>query len=356
MQIFLNIAITFALMFWPIMFMMSPMMLGAPGADNDKSALTGMLLFLCYPVGIFLLLWIFNGSYFGFRGFTLTIISIVVIALAFSLFGYISLFSNLARGIANSGYSIADDQVYYDGKLIETADSESFIDFKENEFRSSWHAKDKNYFYYSGVIVEGAIPDNIQKTDINGDVYWLNSTQVIYGDKILPGANPDKFSGFEDFRGWTYSISNGQYFVYINGKRLPDVDKDTFTPLSEFIGKDKSHIFEQDKMILSETDARNFELFDDHSFGKDNNYIYYMAHVKPFAIEGIDLESFEILDWSYLKDKNHIYYTHQYKSIEKLNQIDVASFEITDYDESTNSHARDKNHYYYGAKIVGDRE
>ena len=360
MQIFINIFITFALMFWPFVFAMSPMMLDVPGSDNDKSQLVFIVLLLSYPISISLLLWIFGGSYFGVRGFTLTIISTIVIAIAFAVFGYFGMLSNLAKGIANSGYSIANNEVYYDGKRIDGADSASFVILDGDKFGHSIsrYAKDRNQFYYGGVVVKGAIPDNLKKVDIDGDIYWLNSTQIIYDNMILLGANPDQFFGFEGFRyrGWTYSINNEQYFVYINGKHLPDVDRDSFTPLNEFVAKDKHHIYEKDEIILPEAEAESFELFEDHSFGKDKNHVYYMAHVKPFAVEDIDIESFEILDWSYLRDKNHIYYTHQYKSIEKLEQIDVASFEVTDYDESTNSHARDKSHYYYGAKIVGNRD
>ena len=108
MQIAINISITFAFMFWPIIFMMSPMMLGAPGADNDKSQVISVMLFLSYPIGISLLLWIFGGSYFGVKGFKLTIICVAVIVIGFALFGYFGTLSNLAKGIANTGYSIAN--------------------------------------------------------------------------------------------------------------------------------------------------------------------------------------------------------------------------------------------------------
>ncbi len=357
MQITLNIIVSLAFMFWPFIFMMSPMMLDAPGSENNKANLTFIVLLLSYPIGISLLLWLFGGNYFGVNGLVLSIISTIVVVIAFSIFGYFGMLSNLARGIANSGYSIADNRVYYDGKLIEGADSGSFVILENDRysFSISRYARDENYFYNDGVIVEGVISDNLQKTDINGDTYWQNSTQIIYGDQILAGANPDSFAGFEGFGGWAYSISNEQYFVYIYGKRLPDVDRKSFTPLNEFIAKDKNHIFEKENIILLGADAQSFELCDDHDFGKDNDHVYYMAHLQPFSIKDIDVESFEILDRGFLRDRNHIYYTHQYKSIEKLEQVDAASFEVTAYDESTNSDARDKNHYYYGEKIMGNR-
>lgn len=347
-------------MFWPFIFMMSPMMFDAPGSENDKSSVISALLFLSYPIVISLVLWMFGGNYFGVNGFTLTIISTAVIVLGFTVFGYFGMLSNLAKGIANSGYSIANSEVYYDGNRIDDADSESFVVLEGEgySYNNLWHAKDKNYLYYSGVIVQGANTENLKPVKVYDDTYWLNSTQVIYGDGILPGANPDQFSGFEGIglRGWTYSIRDEQYFVYFYGKRLPDVDRDSFTPLSEFFAKDKHHIFEKDQAILPDADAESFELFEDHSFGSDKNRIYYLAHTQPFSIKDIDKESFEILGWNYLGDKNHIYLIHQYKSIEKLDQIDVASFEVTAYDELTRSHARDKNHFYYDGEVVSNRE
>lgn len=359
MQIAINIFITFAFMFWPIIFMMSPMMLGAPGADNDKSQVISVMLFLSYPIGISLLLWIFGGSYFGVKGFKLTIICVAVIVIGFALFGYFGTLTNLAKGIANTGYSIANNRAYYGGKRIDGADGASFVILDNDKFghSMSWYAKDRSHFYYQGVAVDGAIPDNFKKVEINGDIYWLNSTQVIRDDIVLVGADPNHFYGFEGDRhdGWTYSIGGEQYFVYSRGKRLPDVDRDTFTPLTELVAKDKFHIYERDKIILPEADASSFELLEDHSFGKDKNQIYYLNHLQPFAIKDIDRESFEILDESYIRDKNHVYFIHRYKSIEKLDQIDVTSFEVTPYDESTSSHARDRNHYYYDEKIAGNR-
>ena len=357
MQIFINISITFALMFWPFLFAMSPMMLDSPGSENDKSHLIRMMLILSYPIGIFLLLWLFGGNYFSVRGFTLFTISTVVIAIAFLAFGYYSMLSNLTRGIANSGYSIADNRAYYDGKSIDGADSKSFtvLEEMESNFSASVYAKDRKHFYYAGAIVEGVISGNFQKTIINQDTYWVNSTQVIYMDRILPGANPDNFSGFEGFNRWTYSISNNKFMAYYSGKPLPDVDRKTFTPLNDFFAKDSNYIFEQEKIILSDAEADSFMILDDHDYGRDNNHIYYLSHLQPFAIKDIDPESFEILGGGFLRDKNHIYFTHQYKSIEKLEHVDITSFEVTHYDDSTNSNANDKNHYYYDEKIVGNK-
>ena len=357
MQILINIIVTFVLMFWPVMFMMSPMMFDAPGSDNNKSQLVTMMLILCYPIGLFLLLWIFGGSYFGFSGLKLAIISAVVIVFAYTVFGYFGMLFNLQKGIANTGYSVVDNHVYYDGKIIEAADGASFdtVDDEENPYTASDYALDKDHLYYSGKIVEGAFIDELKKVTVNRDTHWINKTQVIYNGNIMPGANPGDFGGFEGFAGWTHSMNNDQYLVFSYGVPLPAVDKATFTPLNDFIAKDNQHIFEKHKPILTEADAATFELLDDHDFGKDKNYIYYLATKLPFAVKGVDVASFEILERGYLKDKNSVYIVHQYESIEKLEQVDVDSFEATQYDDINKSEARDANHYYYDGKVVGDR-
>lgn len=358
MQLLINICVTFALMFWAILFMMSPMMFDAPGSENDKNHLITTMLILCYPIGIFIFYWIVGATYFGVSGFTSTWMSSLVIFTAFSIFGYFGMLSNLHSGIANTGYSIAENKVYYSGKLMENADSSSFVAFDDEQYRYSArdHARDRQHFFYRGKIIEGVIAENIQRTVVSGQTYWINDSQVIYDDKVLPGASPANFGGFEGYSGWSYSENDDKYLVYRSGELLPTVDKATFTPLNDFLAKDKNQVFENNQPILPEADAESFGLLENHDFGKDRNHIYYLATTNPFAIKDVDSSSFEILDGGYLRDKNNIYHVIQYKSVEKLEQADVASFEVTQYDEITKSGARDINHYYYDGKIVGSRK
>lgn len=264
---------------------------------------------------------------------------------------------NAQKGIANSGYSIAEDRVYYDAKLIDVADSGTFkvLENKRHYFSSDF-AADKQYFYCRGKVVDGFSVDNLKSVKVAGDIYWFNKSQVVYDDKILTGANPEQFGGFDNHAGWTYSINNGQYQVFSYGDPLPQVDKDSFTPLNDFIAKDRKHVFEKDTPILSGADSASFELFSNsHDFGKDKDHVYYIATKQPFLIDGADPESFEIYDRGYLKDKNNVYHVIQYQRIDTLTQADVQSFEETQYDDATKSEARDKNYYYYDGKVVGSR-
>ncbi|WP_444996200.1 DKNYY domain-containing protein [Aliikangiella sp. IMCC44359] len=356
MQIAINIVITLVLLYWPAMLMMSPMMFAAPGFDNDKKGIVTTLLFMCYPIGVFLLLWGLGGNYFGMSGFKLAGICALINLLVFWFFGYFKLLFNLQKGITNSGYSVTDNQAYFSAKLIPGADSSSFkiLEDETGLPARADYAADKNNLYYQGKLVEGASVENLQKQRVNSNDYWLNNTQVIYNGKIIPKANPQNFNGFEDHHSWTYTVNNDEYIVFSYGVALPSVDRKTFQPLSDFIAKDNQQIFYKEKQILAQADAATFELFDDHDFARDQTKVYYISADPPFEIEGVDPDSFEIFDRGYVRDSQNVYYVHQYERIEKL-KVDAASFEVTDYDEATQSTARDINHYYYDNKVVGDR-
>ncbi len=356
MQTFISIVATFFLLFWPLMFMMSPMMFDAPGSENDKSNVINMMLMLGYPVYIFFFMWIFGLSYFGISSFKLLIISIVVILLGFSLFGYFGILSNLLKGINNSGYSIVEQQVYYDGRPIE-ADTASFtiLDAGKHSLSASYYAKDHKHFYYDGKPVENAIPENIRPLNINRQLYWLNDSQVIYDDKIIPDAEPANFHGIDGFYAWTYSNNKDRFQVYCYGEPLPPVDRDSFIPLNDFYAKDKQQVFYKHEPVLADADAETFELFENHDFARDKNHVYYLSTQKPHVIEGADPASFEIYHRGYMKDINHVYHEIQYERIEIMEQADVTSFEETQYDDETRSEARDRNHYYYDGKVVGNR-
>ncbi len=356
-QTTVNIITTIAIMFWPLMFMTSPMMFDAPGSENDKSNVVILMLILCYPAVLFLFLWITGSSYFGIKASTMLVISCVVITTGFALFGYFGMLYNLYRGIANTGYSVVNDNVYYDAKPIKGADAKSFGLLNENSFGhfNRSYARDRQNLYYRGKALEGVIPDALEMKKLAGNTYLINKSQVIYYDKILPGAEPETFGDFDGFDNWTFSDNHNQYIVYSGSTPLPAVDKSTFKPLSSTIAKDHQHIFSQHTRILPEADTASFELLEDTDFARDNMHVYYLSTNEPFVIQGADPATFQVLDRGYLKDKNYVYHVQQYESVDKVEIADVDSFKVTHYDEDNKSEAFDKNHYYYDAKIVGDR-
>lgn len=356
MQILLNIGVTLALMFWPLLIMMSPMLFDAPGSENDLNGVSSALIFLAYPIFIFLLMGVFGARYFGLNSFICAAVSAAIIFCVFWLFGYFSMFSNLQKGIANSGYSITEKGVYYNAEKIEGADSESFTLYNKEDYQYDYsvsqYASDKSHFYFRGKAVEGVDPTDIEGKIIGYELYWLTDSQVIQGNKILAEANPQTFAAYDNVSGWTYSMTPEKSIIYSYGEVLKDVDFASFQPLSDFLGKDKQHIFKNTQVILSEADADTFQLLPDRDFGRDKNRVYYLATLNPFAIEGADPDSFEVLDRGYLKDKNHVYHVQQYESVDLMPMVDISSFVVTNYDEQTKSDAKDKLHFYYGGEVV----
>lgn len=357
MQIFVNIAVTFVLSFWPVMFMMSPMMFDAPGSVNDKNAIVNLMLVMCYPVGLFFILGITGIHYFGISGYKLAAASTVIIAFAFSIFGYYGLLLNAIKGIASSGYSVVVDKVYFDGKPIQGVDSQTFIFPAADKMRSaySYYARDKQHLYYRGKVVKDALAEDIHEVENSRGLYWHNNKQVLYDDKVLHGATPENFSPYKDFTGWARSDTGHEFNVFSYGKQLPTVDGESFAPLNDFYARDKNKIFFKDELILPGADAASFRLLSEHDFARDKNHVYYLSSKQPFIIGDADPASFEVFDRGYAKDKNNIFHVKQFAMVEKLGQADVASFEVTEYDEANRSEARDAKHYYFDGKIVGDR-
>lgn len=356
MKIFMHIVVTFVLMFWPIMFMMSPMAFDAPGSDNNKSNVVGMMLTLCYPIGLFLILGMLGINYFGVNSFKLALVSLTIILIAFSLFGYFGLLFNALRGIANSGYSVVGDTAYNDGKPIDGADGKTFRVLDSRRYSSLNHyALDRNHLYYDGKIVEDALAENIVEAGSGGSDYFRNSQQVIYRDMVLRGVAADGFAVFDRFANWAYSNIGSEYNVYYRGILLPAVEREAFVPLNDSFAKDKKQIFEGHTVVLTQADAASFELMRDRDFGKDNSQVYYLGTRPPVVVQDADPGSFEVLERGYARDRNHIFVIEQYANVVKLEQADIDTFEVTRYDDATKSEARDVNHYYYDGKVVGIR-
>lgn len=355
MIVLLNIITTFLLLFWPMMFMMSPMAFDAPGSTNDSSKIYSLILILCYPIAIFTLYTIFNIDYFGFKTEKLLVISSVVILVLFIFFGYFSLLFNAILGIANDGYSVVNNKVYYDGKVIRHADPGSFIDLSPDRYSGDRYAKDNNRVYYRGKVIEGVSSHNLKILEIAGDTYLKNDSYILLYGEIIPDANPDTFSAFKDINNWTYSITNSQFTAYFRGEKIASTDQITFTPLNEKIAKDNNNIYKYGEVVLNEADAKSFELIKYGRFAKDKNYVYLMDSNPPIKIDGIDTNSVEVLERDYLKDKNHIYFSGN-ENIETINEADVLSFTVTGYDHSTSSEAKDKNNFYFRGNIIEPHE
>lgn len=355
MHIVMSIITTFALMAWPLIVMMSPMMLAAPGAQDNKTAVLSVMLFLLYPVAIFILLGLFEVNYLGFNSFLLAKISTVVVCIVFVVFGYSSLFINMIKGVPNSGYAVVNEKVYFSGNVLTGADPDSFITYDqkdyENDHSASLYASDKHSFYYFGKRVASVDPLNIKGRFIGHTLYWFNDTQVILRNQIIEAANPHTFASIDE--NWSYSEIDRVYSVYYSGKRLKSVDFDSFRVFFSAYAKDKNHIYYGANTIVPDADLSTFEILTTHyEFARDVNNIYYLCGSETHAVEGLDPNTFEEFERSYIKDKSAVYYHSDSDGVQRINEADVASFAVTDYEQRTHSDAGDKNYYYMRGEIV----
>lgn len=189
---------------------------------------------------------------------------------------------------------------------------------------------------------------------------------------------------------------DSSYFRYRNCVWLGDskikqslfscADPDTFIVLGDIFSKDKNNVYSFRNVVDGIEDVESFIVFNDYyrgdknqmydfyeginydgefrsrdvlvkntvidresfflisgGFAGDKNNIYFDSKI----IEGVDRESFEILDSNYFskyyaKDKNFVYYKTR-----KIDEADVSSFELIN-----DASARDKNNcYQYGKNI-----
>lgn len=331
------------------------MMLAAPGSQDNKTTVLSVMLFLLYPVAIFIFLGLFGINYLGLNSFLLAKISAIVVSVIFVFFGYSSLFINMIKGVPNSGYAVVNDTVYFSGKELTGADPNSFTAYDgqdyENEHSASLYASDKHSFYYFGKRVENVDPCNITGRLIGHTLYWFNDTQVVLRNQIIEAANPHTFACLDE--NWSYSETDGEYTIYYNAERLKSADFDSFRVLFGAYATDKSHLYYGADIIAPEADLKTFEILTTHyEFAHDINNIYYLSGSETHAVEGLDLNTFEELKRSYIKDKSAVYYHSYSDGVQRINEADVTSFAVTDYDETTHSDAGDKNYYYMRGEIV----
>ena len=125
---------------------------------------------------------------------------------------------------------------------------------------------------------------------------------------------------------------------------LPDIK--TFKALNSEYAVDKYTAYFQNNNI-QDSDSKTFELLDD--MGKDKNYVYINGQIVINEQTGkpLNLKNFTILkkdgDISFLKDKENIY-EFSGMHIEKIEGVDMNSFEVM-----KNGCGRDKNNIYFGS-------
>jgi len=210
-----NILVTFALMLWPMVWIVSIMGMGGPGASNNLSWMLQLLLFNSYPVWIFAVLSYNGATYWGLssHSFFLGVAALFLVLNAGLIY---SVYNLVVRGINNEGYSVAGGTVYWNAKPLQEAEAESFSQIIEKL------ALDKNRFYDSGRVLETtADPASFRALD---DLYYRDAKQVFYVPyyeiKLVDGADASTFEVIEETLNDVKSDARDAYFRYYSGEQV----------------------------------------------------------------------------------------------------------------------------------------
>lgn len=223
-------------------------------------------------------------------------------------------------------YSKDKNNIFFGDKKIENADIKSFEIIKGN------FSKDKNNVYYEHKKIENISPDGFKimltyplNVFKNKDNVYIYRPYDYYLEKRMLITIEDADS--ETFEVMKYPYFKDKKHIYYKNIKLNEADVDTFTAINEFFGKDKNSVYYKDKK-LSQVSTTGFEVVywnkdDKIHFLKTKNDIFYIENNKIEKIDGINAETFKILNGNFSRDKNNIFWKGK-----KLENININNFEI----------------------------
>jgi len=212
-------------------------------------------------------------------------------------------------------------------------------------YANCFYAKDKNYVYHKGEIIEGANPDNF--IVILSEVSYSKDNESVYFEsKKIEGADLQTFELVNSVYIYLFSYAKDKNSIFKNGVRMA-YDVSTFRLLVEQppYTIDKSGIYFNDSLLkgsLSE-DYRILKNTIYHQYAAreyliSNNKVFYQEN----EIKDADATTFQVVinkhtsgdyfscsvDYMIAKDKNYIYLNGQI-----MTKIDVKTFEIVDIND-----------------------
>ena len=185
--------------------------------------------------------------------------------------------------------------------------------------------------------------------------YIVGAHEITYNGEPLP-LNPDesKWLGM--------SIIKDSSHVFFLGQIVEWADAPTFEEVGPTFFRDKNglyreqiNVFSRNKLLplKGDFDGETLESVG-NVFFKDKNRVYYFDYnlgsgnnpLKPVRIEGIDVPTFEKVDYLWYADKNHIYFGG-WIDLRRCPEIDRPTFEVLTYQV-----AKDKNNVYYMTRFL----
>ena len=217
----------------------------------------------------------------------------------------------------DNGYFKDKNNIYYglSGNLykIKNADLQTFEVLTSPYSSSVYFAKDKNNVYYNGKKLDGIVPNDFEQIQS----YFIKDKNGIY-----------KFEEGENEQDLKITPINAK----IDFKNLKELDW-------KYFGDDKNiYYFDEDSFKkVDKADINSFERIDFTAFFKDKNNVYYEGE----KVEGIDMNSIEVVNGMCIKDKNSVFYEGK-----KLRNISPTNFNIFDSGMSYDIILVDKNGAY----------
>lgn len=331
--------------------MTSAMMFPTGDAANNTKNVLSVIAILLYPTYIGAIYWALDSSLFNISGRTLFFSSVVVVVLGMHLLGYTSMLFNVARQLNSSGYTIKEDKVYLDGKMIVGADPATFQSLTGNlqsniSVYENPYTKDKNKVYYRGELVKDANPGTVEVID-DYKLWLKDKSSVFYEGIKLEGVSSGNFI-----------LKNNSYIftpdkIFYRSKEIKGADSNSFILLRDSIAKDKNNIYYDDRVIFPQADTQSFQMYPEDGYasryGFDQKHLYdpYME----VTYRDVDIESFKGFERGYYTDNNAVY-TDVSGNLVKLEGANPKTFVVTDWNEETQSDANDGNLYFVNGDLV----
>ncbi|MEP7197417.1 MAG: DKNYY domain-containing protein [Saprospiraceae bacterium] len=244
--------------------------------------------------------------------------------------------------VLDYGFAIDDQKAYFNGNSFKIEDPSTFevIDFH--------FCKDQKYAYFNTKPIQGV--DGKSFLLLN-DHYAQDKDHYFYFGGVgaldpHPQVITDRSLSLELLN---YPFSKTQKAVYFETKIIKNLDPASAEVIGSGYIKDNKKVYCEIKEILN-ADPTSFTIpdqvqayGDSRFYAIDKNSAYYSFN----KIEGVDIQSFELVGLDYSKDKNHVYFRTQ-----KVNKADPKTFEVYNHGAGDED-AKDISNTYKRGVIVG---
>ena len=214
----------------------------------------------------------------------------------------------------NHVYAKDKNHVYFKGKRITQADTESFqiLDASWGHPNDRQHyAKDHENVYVRGKVLSKADPKTFRfYTDLG---FSHDDQYVFFEDRILEGSDGATFEVISEMSSTMEALyARDQNQAYYGDKILTMADPKTLTGITLDLAKDHQHVYDRGKVVPN-VHAETFEVIgpDNSKFFKDKDNVYSIIYDNEpntlKILKHIDVDTVEFGHYTFVNDKNGCY-------------------------------------------------